>query len=323
MKKIVAVLLCFVLSFMLCACGGGETNSGSSNTASVNKNDIMLPAPRPVSSRTEDAAGFQLEAPEIGEEVVVLETSMGDIVLRLFPESAPKTVENFTTHVKNGYYDGLTFHRVMNEFMIQGGDPKGNGTGGESIWGEPFEDEFNANLLNLRGSVAMANSGPNTNGSQFFINQKKTATTKDSIPFSTYFSQFVGNVQNIQYLTSVYNQNLNGEKSEYATVEDFIANYIADYLASDDALRMDPRRVPDAVWELYRRHGGNIELDGAWKSQRGHTVFAQVVIGIQVVDKIAEVETDSNNKPKTSVVINKAYTTEFTKEMLDNMDIIK
>ncbi len=316
MKKIIAILLCLGLTFSLCACGGDVSDSSST------KKGIVMPEPRPTTSRTDDAAGFQLEAPEIGEEVVVLETSMGDIIIRMFPESAPKAVENFKTHANNGYYNGLTFHRVMSGFMIQGGDPNGNGTGGESIWGEDFEDEFNANLLNLRGSLAMANSGPGTNGSQFFINQNKTATKKDSIPFSTYFSQFVSNAENIEFLTSEYNKNLNGEKSEYATVEDYIANYIADYLASDNGVRIDPRRVPDAVWELYRRYGGNIELDGAWKSRGGHTVFGQVVSGINIVDKIADVETDSNDKPKTDVVIVKAYTTEFTKDMYDNRDVL-
>lgn len=321
MKKFIAFLFCAVMAFMLCSCSNSDSDSNtSSNASAVGQLNIKLPAPRPVSSRTSDAAGFQLQAPEVGEKVVVLETSMGDIVLRLFPESAPKTVENFVGHVESGYYDGLTFHRVINDFMIQGGDPKGNGTGGESIWGEPFEDEFNANLLNLRGSVAMANSGPNTNGSQFFINHKSEALTKDSVPFSTYFSNLAQSTSDIEYLTKLYKQNINNEQSEYATVEEYISNYIADYIA-DSVL--DPRKVPEEVWELYRKHGGNIELDGAWKTNKGHTVFAQVVIGINVVDKIAEVETDSNDKPKTDVIINKAYTTEFTKEMLDNRDIVK
>ena len=102
-----------------------------------------------------------------------MKTSMGTIKLRLFPEKAPKTVENFVTHAKEGYYDGLTFHRVINGFMIQGGDPLGNGTGGESIWGRPFEDEFDVELRNFRGALSMANAGPCTNGSQFFIVQAK------------------------------------------------------------------------------------------------------------------------------------------------------
>ena len=95
----------------------------------------------------------QLERPEKGETVAVIKTEMGDIKLRLFPEEAPKAVENFTTHAKNGYYNGLKFHRVINDFMIQGGDPVGNGTGGESIWGRPFQDEFSINRRNYRGAL--------------------------------------------------------------------------------------------------------------------------------------------------------------------------
>lgn len=114
----------------------------------------------------------QLQLPKAGDQVAIMTTNYGDIKIRFFPEVAPKAVENFLTHAKNGYYDGLTFHRVMNEFMIQGGDPKGTGIGGESIWGAPFEDEFHINYRNIRGSLSMANAGPGTNGSQFFIVQK-------------------------------------------------------------------------------------------------------------------------------------------------------
>lgn len=115
----------------------------------------------------------QTQAPVPGEEIAVFKTSKGDIFVRLFPEHAPKAVENFKTHAKNGYYDGLIFHRVINDFMIQGGDPTGSGMGGESIWGKSFEDEFTPELHNLRGALSMANAGPNTNGSQFFIVQAK------------------------------------------------------------------------------------------------------------------------------------------------------
>lgn len=116
-------------------------------------------------------AAIQLSTPQKGDTLTVMHTNMGDIKIKLFPEKAPKTVENFVTHSKNGYYDGLKFHRVINDFMIQGGDPRGNGTGGESIWGGSFPDEFDPELHNLRGALSMANSGPNTNGSQFFIVQ--------------------------------------------------------------------------------------------------------------------------------------------------------
>ena len=113
----------------------------------------------------------QLNKPTEKDTIAIMKTNMGEIKIKLFPEFAPKTVENFTTHAKNGYYDGLIFHRVIKDFMIQGGDPTGTGCGGESIWGRSFEDEFTGELHNLRGALSMANAGPNTNGSQFFIVQ--------------------------------------------------------------------------------------------------------------------------------------------------------
>lgn len=120
-----------------------------------------------------------------GEQIVIMNTSMGDIKIRFFENQAPKAVENFITHAQNGYYDGLTFHRVMDEFMIQGGDPLGTGTGGESIWGTPFEDEVTPELRNFHGALSMANSGTNTNGSQFFIvqNQGLTQDFKDELQY--------------------------------------------------------------------------------------------------------------------------------------------
>lgn len=103
------------------------------------------------------------------ESTLVLHTNKGDIELVLFEELVPKTVANFVGLAKQGYYDGVIFHRVIKDFMIQGGDPTGSGMGGESIYGESFEDEFTPLLFNLYGSLSMANAGPNTNGSQFFI----------------------------------------------------------------------------------------------------------------------------------------------------------
>ena len=113
----------------------------------------------------------QFEKPDENDIIAVIKTNMGDISVKLFPEEAPKAVENFTTHAKEGYYDGLIFHRVIKDFMIQGGDPMGTGMGGQSIWGSPSEDEFDMTLRNFKGALSMANAGPNTNGSQFFIVQ--------------------------------------------------------------------------------------------------------------------------------------------------------
>ncbi len=101
---------------------------------------------------------------------VVFETTEGKIVFALKPEIAPKACENFVGLVQKGYYDGVSFHRVIRGFMIQGGDPSGTGRGGQSIFGRSFEDEFKPNVVFDRaGLLAMANAGPNTNGSQFFI----------------------------------------------------------------------------------------------------------------------------------------------------------
>ncbi|CAK7240060.1 MAG: Peptidyl-prolyl cis-trans isomerase cyp15 [Sporothrix thermara] len=104
----------------------------------------------------------------------IMHTTHGDIHIRLFPGSAPKAVENFVTHAKRGYYNNTIFHRVIRKFMIQGGDPMGDGTGGDSIWGRPFEDEFSSLKHDKPYTVSMANAGPNTNGSQFFITTEKT-----------------------------------------------------------------------------------------------------------------------------------------------------
>ena len=113
------------------------------------------------------------KAPKKDEQIAIIKVkNYGDIKLKFFPEVAPKAVENFVTHAKNGYYNGLTFHRVINDFMIQGGDPKGNGTGGKSIWGEGFEKEVSEEYLPLRGTLSMASSSlPKSLDSQFFITQ--------------------------------------------------------------------------------------------------------------------------------------------------------
>lgn len=121
----------------------------------------------------------QLKRPEQGEQIAVVNTNLGSFQIRFFPEQAPKAVENFITHAKNGYYNGVVFHRILKDFMIQGGDPTGTGCGGESIWGKPFDDECTPALRHFYGALSMANAGPNTNGSQFFIVQKKTCTPQE------------------------------------------------------------------------------------------------------------------------------------------------
>lgn len=226
--------------------------------------------------------GFQLNKPQKGEEIAVMTTSMGVIKLRLFPNAAPKTVENFKGLIKKGYYNGLTFHRVMKDFMIQSGDPKGDGSGGQSIWGKEFEDEFNANLLNIRGAVAMANSGANTNGSQFFINQTNKSAFKGWEYYQEYYKQYK------VFYDKYYKLNSNVFLEQYG-------------------LCMDMTRITDEVKKIYNENGGNPTLDGAYDlASRGHTVFAQVFEGMDVVDKIASVPVDgTTNKPTSAVTVTK------------------
>jgi len=110
---------------------------------------------------------------------VQLSTNFGDIILELYPEYAPKAVENFIALTNQGYYDGVIFHRVIRDFMIQWGDPTGTGRGGQSIWKRAFEDEFTFDLTHVRGVISMANAGRNTNGSQFFIVTAEDASFLD------------------------------------------------------------------------------------------------------------------------------------------------
>jgi len=179
---------------------------------------------------------------QAGEVLVEMKTTLGALKIKLFPEYAPKTVENFLGHAKSGYYNGIIFHRVIQDFMIQGGDPTGTGMGGESIWGNSFEDEFSDQVFNLRGALSMANAGPNTNGSQFFIVQMK-------------------------------------------------------HLPSDMLRQLQGAGFPEEIIEAYAKNGGTPWLD------HKHTVFGHVVEGMDIVDKIAEVEKDFRDKPLEDVKI--------------------
>ncbi len=157
MKKMFALLLAGVMALSMMT--GCQQNSPSSEgeTPSVEAT---------VSSSFPQLA----DKPAKDSEVAIIETEAGTIKMCFYPEYAPKAVENFLTHAKDGYYDGLTFHRIIQDFMIQGGAPAGNGTGGESIWGEGFGEEISENLRHFRGAVCMAKSSqPNSQGSQFYI----------------------------------------------------------------------------------------------------------------------------------------------------------
>lgn len=187
----------------------------------------------------------QVRTPVKGDIVAIMKTNMGEIRILLFPDAAPKAVENFTTHAKNGYYNGIIFHRVIPDFMIQGGDPTGTGRGGESIWGSSFKDEFSVDYHNVRGALSMANAGPGTNGSQFFIVQAKEVD--------------------------------------------------AGLLAQMEQL--SDRGFPTECVEDYKALGGTPWLDFK------HTVFGQVVEGMETVDAIAGVKTSFGDKPVEDVVI--------------------
>lgn len=183
----------------------------------------------------------QLNLAAVEGPVATFKTNKGDFAIKLFPKQTPKTVENFLGLVAKNYYDGIIFHRVIKDFMIQGGDPTGTGMGGQSLWGTPFEDEFSNELFNIRGALSMANAGLATNGSQFFI---------------------------------VQNQNMPAQMEE----------------------QMVAAGYPKEIIEAYRQGGT------PWLDHR-HTVFGQVVSGMEIVDEIANVETGIQDKPVEDVVI--------------------
>ncbi len=205
----------------------------------------------------------QLEEAKETDIIATIRTNKGDIKLRLFPDKAPKAVENFVTHAKEGYYDGVIFHRVIKDFMIQSGDPEGTGMGGESIWGQPFENEVSASLRHFRGALSMANTGQDyTNGSQFFIVQNSKVVDPSKTELETML----------------------GEQEDYIEPNNPDNNVkVKDYFS-------------ETVINEYLEKGGAPHLDYQ------HTVFGQVYEGMDVVDSIAAVETESD-KPKEDIVI--------------------
>ena len=322
MKKFLALLLCICLVFCFAGCGGKEDAKDNSTMGKLPENPPEKPQFTAVGengSRTDDPVGFQLELPEIGEEIAVLETSMGNMYIRLFPESAPITVANFKGLVSAGYYNGITFHRVVKDFVIQGGDPEGTGRGGTSVWGGEFEDEFNANLLNIRGSLSMANAGVGTNGSQFFINQNSEPVSKNYFDnYSVIYNQLKEiNGDNLRAEYEQYKSQL----TEYADAESYVKAMIDRHIVTVQGLILSDL-VSDEAWEIYKNCGGNINLDGAFKGgYGGHSVFGQVFKGISVLDAIAGVQVNAETeKPLTDVIINKAYLTTVTDEILEGAD---
>ncbi|MFZ2695565.1 MAG: peptidylprolyl isomerase [Lactococcus raffinolactis] len=152
--------------------------------------------------------------------VATIHTNLGDLNVKLFDDVAPKTVKNFVELAEKGYYNGVIFHRIIRDFMIQGGDPTGTGMGGESIYGEKFEDEFSENVFNIRGALSMANAGPNTNGSQFFIVQNenlpydKSALVKGGWPEEIAEIYTAGGTPHLDGRHTVFGQLANAESFE-------------------------------------------------------------------------------------------------------------
>lgn len=227
------------------------------------------------------AVGYQIDNPNEGDTIAVLKTSMGDITIRFFPELAPKTVTNFINLAKQGSYDNTTFYRVIDDFIIQGGNPEQT-----SSYGADFEDEFSDKLFNIRGAVSMANSNRDTNTSQFFINQKDAETFKAEGGWTA------------------LEENWKSAKTQLINYKD--SNLLSTFIDQYGATCYDTDLVPDSVKALYDKNGGNAHLDGAYNAvDRGNTVFAQVIKGMDVVDKIASVKTDENDIPTEDVVIEK------------------
>ena len=152
--------------------------------------------------------------------VATIHTNLGDLTVKLFDDVAPKTVKNFVELAEKGYSNGVIFHRIIRDFMIQGGDPTGTGMGGESIYGEKFEDEFSENVFNIRGALSMANAGPNTNGSQFFIVQNenlpydKSALVKGGWPEEIAEIYTAGGTPHLDGRHTVFGQLANAESFE-------------------------------------------------------------------------------------------------------------
>ncbi|HIY08869.1 MAG TPA: peptidylprolyl isomerase [Firmicutes bacterium] len=293
--RMAAVLLA---AGMVAGCSG----QGGSSSSPASQESSSSGSQETSSSQAQGETGepVEYEAPQLlqlgdvpaGNPQAAIETSMGTITVVLYPEQAPKAVENFITHAQEGYYDGLTFHRVIDDFMIQGGDPNGDGTGGESIWGESFEDEFSDQLHNFRGALSMANAGYDTNGSQFFIVQADTVSmNEEDAMLNMYLNDQLDKATQelMDYQASGATQEeleakldeLNSQLNEKVTAG----------VPEEERVRFEEAAA------AYQELGGTPHLD--YK----HTVFGQVIDGMDVVDAIAAVETDESDAPVQPVTI--------------------
>lgn len=319
-KKALSLVMAAGMIFSLAACSTSNTSNKQTIPEPVNDENSkrIITALREKYKYSEDKVleiknlATGVTKPE-GSIDVVISTTKGDVELRLFPDKAPLAVENFVTKAKNGEYDGTIFHRVMNNFMIQGGDPEGTGRGGKSIWGDYFKDEFAFPTYNYRGAISMANSGENTNGSQFFIVQAKTDSLNGTFfptnlkPDTELNFEMVENwalsmnfYEEYVKRQAVIDKAIEDKKSEEelgAIAETLTQEMIAIQEApiTDEIIQ---KYMP--VVEYYYTVGGTPHLDNI------HTVFGYVINGIDVVDKIAAVEVIDtiDNKPKEDVVIN-------------------
>jgi|GEM_PF-954356 len=226
---------------------------------------------------TPGALQRQIAPPQVGEEIAIIHTNFGEIHVRLFPEFAPAAVQNFKHLARAGFYDGLIFHRIIENFMVQGGDPLGTGMGGDTIWGMPIGIEVSSNVKHIRGALSMANAGaqhPLSTTSQFFI---------------------------------VQNSNLDAN---------VVAELELLLMHQEDAVSEDGGYVFGDLWpaeflEHYLEHGGTPFLDFV------HTVFGQVFIGMDVVDAMAAVPTDGpphlggSDRPLEDVIIERIEIVSF------------
>lgn len=223
----------------------------------------------------------------------IMHTNMGDITIQLYPEVAPKTVENFVTLAKKGYYNGLIFHRVIKDFMIQGGDPTSTGAGGESIYGAKFEDECSQELHNFRGALSMANAGPNTNGSQFFIVQSSQAPTQDIDALAVQVACYEL-LNDAKRRVQIMQEALEDAPKIQAYIDE-VNTKLNDY--QSQGLPEDVKEYATEIAKKYAEVGGTFHLDFA------HTVFGQVIDGMKVVDDIANVRTARADRPLHDVTI--------------------
>ena len=247
------------VSIFLTACGGNNEDENEYENGETIYSSQRQTAENPLAN--------QLALPEAGEEYAVMITNHGEIHIRLFPEFAPLAVENLIGLARQGYYDELIFHRIIEGFMIQGGCPYGQGFGGTSIWGGDFEDEFTPYLQHIRGALSMANRGPATNTSQFFIVQNN-----DIGPFLR------------SELEAIYESHL----------DEFIG-----YNAQGVAVTYRDVLPPDFI-QHYLAYGGTPGLNNV------HTVFGQVFYGMDVVDAIAAVPVEAPgqlDRPFDDVII--------------------